>query len=142
MHFVEFCNRRYCPLFSDRLQNSTNVTLTDQERRRCSVKGMLALFCLYFDFCTILVHGRFDNSSHFVHVIDTHYVWATCGRPEVSKHILGVWLSDFLYVCVDYAKRVKPQSCLLRDKEFKRVLDVETNNLPSCVKRQLTRCID
>ena len=31
---------------------------------------------LYFDFWTILVHGRFDDLSHYVHVIDTHYVWA------------------------------------------------------------------
>ena len=33
-----------------------------------------------YDFWTILVHGRFDNSSHFVHVIDTHYIWAACGE--------------------------------------------------------------
>ena len=23
-----------------------------------------------------MVHGRFDDSSYFVHVIDTHHVWA------------------------------------------------------------------
>ena len=33
---------------------------------------------LYFDFWTILVHGSSDDSSHFVHVIYTHYVWAAC----------------------------------------------------------------
>ena len=33
-----------------------------------------------YDFWTILVHGRFDNSSHFVYVIDTHYIWAACGE--------------------------------------------------------------
>ena len=33
---------------------------------------------LYFDFWTILVYGRFDDSSHFVHVIVAHYGWASC----------------------------------------------------------------
>ena len=41
---------------------------------------------LYFDFWTILVHGRFNDSSHFVHVIDTHYVWAAC---VVTRHRLS-----------------------------------------------------
>ena len=34
--------------------------------------------------------GRFD-SSHFVHVIDTHYVWAAC--PCSSSLSLFFWLS-------------------------------------------------
>ena len=34
--------------------------------------------------------GRFD-SSHFVHVIDTHYVWAAC--PRSSSLSLFFWLS-------------------------------------------------
>ena len=33
---------------------------------------------LYFDFWTILVHGRFEDSSHFDRFIDTHFVWAAC----------------------------------------------------------------
>lgn len=30
--------------------------------------------------------GRFDDSSHFVHVIDTHYVWAACARIIMQKY--------------------------------------------------------
>ena len=42
---------------------------------------MVCKLCLeYFDFWTILVHGRFDDSSPIAHVaIDTHYVWAARG---------------------------------------------------------------
>ena len=54
--------------------------------RRRSVKGRyLSFVLLYFDFWTILVHGSFDNSPHFVHVIDTHYIWATC---DLSSYCL------------------------------------------------------
>ena len=41
--------------------------------------GYLRFVLLYFDFWTISVHGSFEDSSHFVPVIDTHYDWAACG---------------------------------------------------------------
>ena len=48
-------------------QTTTCVSMATFNRR---------YYQLNFDFC--LVHGRFDDSSHFVHVIGTHYVWAAC----------------------------------------------------------------
>ena len=57
--------------------------------RRRSVKGMLPFVLLNFDFWTILVHVRFDDSFHFVHVIDTHYVWVTCGWTYVVRTIFS-----------------------------------------------------
>ena len=39
---------------------------------------------LAFDFWTILVHGRFDDSSHFA-LMDTHYVWAACAQNRIAS---------------------------------------------------------
>ena len=59
-------------------QTTTCVSIATFSRR---------YYPLNFDFW--LVHGRFDDSSHFVHVIDTYYVWATCvvvGRFLISEY--------------------------------------------------------
>ena len=61
-----------------------NATLTGQERQR-NVQRYVSFVLLYFDFWTILVQGRFDDSSHFVHVIDTHYVWAAFGNIKAES---------------------------------------------------------
>ena len=44
---------------------------------------------LYFDFWTILVLGGFDDSSHFFHVIDKHYVWAACGPCSLISRTIN-----------------------------------------------------
>ena len=57
---------------------------------------MLALFCFvfFFYFWTTLVHGRFDDSSHFVHFIETYYVWATVVlvfyRPSARSYLTDI----------------------------------------------------
>ena len=68
--------------------------------------GVTSVHRLY-DFWTILVHGRFDNSSHFVHVIDTHYIWAACGETGsyISLRRLSVQASQlpsFLFIIFIY----------------------------------------
>ena len=74
-----------------------NATLTRQEEEGdVQLKVSYFDFSSYFDFWTILVHGSFDDSSHFVHVnylIDTHYVWAASGSPSYRhKHLrYSVW---------------------------------------------------
>ena len=46
-----------------------NATLTGQEEEGdVQLKVSLSFLLLYFDFWTVLVHGSFDDSSHFVHV--------------------------------------------------------------------------
>ena len=53
--------------------------------KRREVNGMLALFCY------ILTSGLlFDDSSHFVHVIDTHYVWAACAATWAELFKAGL----------------------------------------------------
>ena len=79
------------PAFNSSFVDSTykcktrqNATLTGQERQR-NVQRYVSFVLLYFDFWTILVHGRFDDSSHFVHSIDTHYVWAAFGNIKAES---------------------------------------------------------
>ena len=52
--------------------------LLAREDKEALSKRYVSFVLLYVDFWTILVHGRFDDSSHFVHIIDTHYVWVAC----------------------------------------------------------------
>ena len=76
------------PAFNSSLVDSTydcktqqNATLTSQEEER-----YLSFVVLYFDFWTILVHGSFDDSSHFVHVnilIQNILTHTTSGPPVV-----------------------------------------------------------
>ena len=85
------------PFFSGqylRVQNSTKCHFNDLfnrpgKTRRLSVKGMLAFFFSQFEFWAILVHGRLDDSSHFVHVIDTHYVWHACDHNSTRSSNLA-----------------------------------------------------
>ena len=60
-----------------------------------------------YDFWTIfIVHGRFDNSSHFVHVIDTHYIWAACGETgsyiSLRLSVQASQLPSFLFIIFIY----------------------------------------
>ena len=68
------------------------VGLSLKATRRCSVIGILALFCyIICYFGTILVHGSFDDSSHFVHVninILTHTTsWLPVLAPTELPHV-------------------------------------------------------
>ena len=51
-------------LDAESLDNDKIRRYTTGKTRIRSVEGILALFLLYFDFWTILVHGSFDDSSH------------------------------------------------------------------------------
>ena len=48
---------------------------------------------LYFDFRAILVHGSFDDSSHFVHVNINILTHTTSGRPVLSLITRALYLN-------------------------------------------------
>ena len=60
-----------------------NATLTGQEEEGDVQLKYLSFVLLYFDFWTILVHGSFDDSSHFVHVNINILTHATSGPPVI-----------------------------------------------------------
>ena len=72
-----------------------NSTLTGQEEEG-DVQLKLKVYCfvlLYFDFWTILVHGSFDDSSHFVHV-NINILTHTTSEPPV--HVRTEDLEQYL----------------------------------------------
>ena len=86
-----------------------NATLTGQEEEGdVPLKVSFSFVLLYFDFWTILVHGSFDDFSHFVPVNVNILTHTTSGPPVVLLTKKSHGRPDFK------KEKTTTKSCLFR----------------------------